>query len=77
MNKIYLTLATFVAFTVLGFTNAYADIACPAGGAPPCQPLPGTGGGGCSIAADHPATLALVMITVGLVAVGVGRRRSR
>jgi hypothetical protein len=76
MNKLIVAISTLVAMTVVFANNAFADIACPAGGAPPCGPLPGQGsGGGCSVVSTHPGALAFLMITVGIVALTISRRR--
>jgi hypothetical protein len=55
--------------TVVFANNAFADVACPAGGT--C----GNGGGGCSVVSTHPGALAFLMITVGIVALTISRRR--
>jgi hypothetical protein len=82
MKKIHLALSALVATLAVLLCNismAYADIACPSGGAPPCHGPPtggGGGGGGCSIAMAHPSgTIAFVMVAVGLTMLAVSRRR--
>jgi hypothetical protein len=75
MTKLFVAISTLVAITTLFASTAFADVACPAGGAPPCGGLPGTGGSGCSVVATHPGALAFLMVTVGIVALAIGRRR--
>jgi hypothetical protein len=72
--------ALLAALTVLlcNVTVAYADIACPSGGAPPCSGPPHGGGGGssCSIAFGSPSgALAVSMMVVGIAFLAVSRRR--
>lgn len=77
MNKLIVAISTFIVMTVVFAGNAFADTFCPAGGAGNgnCGPLPGQGGGGCSVIASNPGTLAALMVTVGLVALVVSRKR--
>jgi hypothetical protein len=80
MKKIHLTLSALVATLSVLFCNlsvAYADIACPSGGAPPCSGPPSAGGGGgCSIAMANPSgALAITMMVVGITFLAVSRRR--
>jgi hypothetical protein len=73
------TMKTLVASLAVILSNvsiAYADIACPSGGAPPCNGPPTAGGGGCSVALAHPSSaLAIGMMVVGLAFLAVSRRR--
>jgi hypothetical protein len=80
MKNIHVALsALMAALTVLvcNVSVAYADIACPSGGAPPCSGPPHAGGGGgCSIALANPSSaLAIGMMVVGLTLLAVSRRR--
>ena len=52
-----------IAALTLAPMTAFADIAGPGGG------------GGCSVASSHPASLAALMVTVGIVALKISRRR--
>jgi|HubBroStandDraft_1064217.scaffolds.fasta_scaffold333828_1 hypothetical protein len=82
MKNIHLALSALVATLSVLLCNlsvAYADIACPSGGAPPCSGPPhggGGGGGGCSIAMANPSgALAITMMVVGIAFLAVSRRR--
>jgi hypothetical protein len=57
---------------------AYADIACPSGGVPPCNGPPTAGGGGCSMAVANPSgALAIGMILLGVAFLAANRLRKR
>jgi hypothetical protein len=66
MNKLIVAISTLVAMTVVFANNAFADIAHGGGGG---------GGGGCSVVSTHPGALAFLMVTVGIVALTISRRR--
>ena len=80
MKNIHLALSALVAtlgVLLCNLTVAYADVACPSGGAPPCSGPPSAGGGGgCSIALANPSgALAITMMVVGIAFLAVSRRR--
>jgi len=69
------TLLATLAVVLSNVSLAYADIACPSGGAPPCNGPP-TAGGGCTVALAHPSSaLAVGMMVVGVAFLAISRRR--
>jgi len=71
------TLLATLALMLGNVSLAYADIACPSGGVPPCNGPP-TAGGGCSMAVANPSgALAIGMILLGVAFLAANRLRKR